>query len=142
MNYSTIVNNKIISIVLTNLTNIEAIYLFGSYGTDNYSLKSDLDIAVLFDVETAKSVDFWLLLNTADKIAEEIHVAKVDLINLRCVNTVFKKEIIMADKRIYCANQYGADEFEMLTLSYYQKLNEERKEILQSFLKTKRAYNL
>jgi hypothetical protein len=48
----------------------------------------------------------------------------------------------MADRRLYCANQYAADEFEMLTLSYYQKLNEERKEILQSFFQTKRAYNV
>jgi predicted nucleotidyltransferase len=137
-----IINKKIISILSANFTNIQAIYLFGSYGTENQSFNSDLDIAVLFDAETAKRADFWLLLNTADKIAKTIQIAKVDLINIRCVNTVFKKEIIMADKRIYCANQYAADEFEMLTLSYYQKLNEERKEILQSFFKTKRVYNI
>ena len=47
----------------------------------------------------------------------------VDLINLRQVSTVFQKEIIMADRRIYCGDEYAADEFEMLTLSFYQKLN-------------------
>lgn len=31
-------------------------------------------------------------------------------------------------------------EFEMLTLSLYQKLNEERKEILAAFRETGRAY--
>ena len=133
---------KIISVLLENLTNIQAIYLFGSYGTENQLPDSDLDIAVLFDVETAKKVDFWLLLSAAEKVAKEMQVTKVDLINIRCVNTVFKKEIIMSDRRIYCANQYAADEFEMLTLSYYQQLNEERKKILQSFFKTKRAYNV
>jgi hypothetical protein len=31
------------------------------------------------------------------------------------------------------------DEFEMLTLSFYQKLNEERKAILADFFRTKKA---
>lgn len=31
-----------------------------------------------------------------------------------------------ADRRIYTGDEYAADEFEMLTLSLYQKLNEER----------------
>ncbi len=64
----------------------------------------------------------------------------VDVINLRQASTVFQKEIIMAERRIFCANPYAADEFEMLTLSYYQKLNEERREILVEFARTGRAY--
>ena len=58
----------------------------------------------------------------------------VDLTNLRQAPTVLQKEIIVADHRIYCANQYAADEFEMLTISYYQRLNEERAEIIQDAL--------
>ncbi|MCZ7670644.1 MAG: hypothetical protein M5U34_27580 [Chloroflexi bacterium] len=46
----------------------------------------------------------------------------------------------MAERRIFCADEYAADEFEMLTLSYYQKLNEERREILAEFARTGRAY--
>ena len=56
----------------------------------------------------------------------------VDLVNLRQVSTVFQKEIIYG-KLIYCANRYAVDEFEMLALSYYQKLNEERREIVEVF---------
>jgi len=62
------------------------------------------------------------------------------LINLRLVSTVFQKEIVVADRRIFCADRYAADEFEMLTFSYYQKLNEERKQILEEFFKTGKAY--
>jgi hypothetical protein len=43
---------------------------------------------------------------------------------------------------LYCADQYPTDEFEMLALSSYQKLNEERREILDSILLTGRAYQV
>ena len=39
-------------------------------------------------------------------------------------------------------DQYAVDEFEMLTLSFYQKLNEERKELLDDFWKTGKVYNV
>lgn len=53
----------------------------------------------------------------------------VVLLNARLVTTVFQMAIIFGEL-IYCANRYAVDEFEMLTMSYYQKLNEERAEIL------------
>jgi hypothetical protein len=63
----------------------------------------------------------------------------VDLVNARMVSTVLQKEIISGDL-IYCADRYAVDEFEMLCLSDYQRLNQERADILASFRKTKRAY--
>ena len=65
---------------------------------------------------------------------------KVDLINLRCVPTTLQKEVIAAERRIYPTgskhrdDEYAADKFEMLTLSYYQKLNQERAEIIKDAL--------
>jgi len=47
---------------------------------------------------------------------------------------VLQKEVIAADLRIYTGDEYAADEFEMLTLSRYQKLNEERAEIVEEAL--------
>jgi uncharacterized protein len=64
---------------------------------------------------------------------------QVDLLNSRLVSTVFQKEII-GGRLIHCADLFAVDEFEMLVLSYYQKLNEERKGILESFYRTGRAY--
>ena len=37
------------------------------------------------------------------------------------------------EQRIYCQDEYAADEFEMLVYSKYQKLEEERKEIVEPF---------
>jgi uncharacterized protein len=50
-----------------------------------------------------------------------------------------QKEIISGDL-IFRANRFAVDEFEMLVLSQYQRLNQERADILESFRKTKRAY--
>jgi predicted ATPase len=47
----------------------------------------------------------------------------------------------LPEKAIYLFGSYGtADEFEMLMLSFYQKLNEERQDILAEFARTGRAY--
>ncbi len=92
-----------------------------------------MDIALLLPPVQAKSAgslalgDLWLALESAlDKT--------VDLINLRLVDTTLQKEIIAADRRIYAGDEYAADEFEMLTLSSYQKLNEERAGIVGDIL--------
>ena len=65
----------------------------------------------------------------------------VDLLNARQVSTVFQKAIIYGDL-IFCGDRYAVDEFEMLTLSYYQKLNEERAEILEAFRQSGRAFDV
>jgi uncharacterized protein len=66
----------------------------------------------------------------------------VDLLNAREISTVFQKEIIESGRLLYCANDDAVAEFEMLTLSHYQKLNDERKAILESFEQTGRAYDV
>ncbi|MBU3915669.1 hypothetical protein KKA14_09065, partial [bacterium] len=67
----------------------------------------------------------------------EVLVArKVDIINLRQVNTVLQMEVISDDRCIFHKNSYDVDEFEMLTLSKYQKLNEERQEIIADAIQT------
>ena len=66
----------------------------------------------------------------------------VDLVNLRRVPTVLQKEIVIADRRIYTGDRYAAEEFEMLTLSFYQKLNEERAGIIESALKDGRFHQV
>lgn len=121
--------------------NTQAIYLFGSWGTEDEWPTSDLDMAVLLPPEQAKAVDFWAWIDLATRLEGIIH-KKVDLLNVRQVSTVFQKEVIMADRRIYTGNEYAADEFEMLTLSFYQKLNQERAEILAEFKRTGKAYNV
>ena len=132
-------NQLIINTVLKYFPDTQAIYLFGSYDTVFERKDSDVDIALLLPALLAKKMN---ALSFSDLVfdLEKALKKRVDIINLRRVSTVFQKEIIASERRIFCADEYGADEFEMLTLSFYQKLNEERKEILEEFFKSKRAY--
>lgn len=132
---------SIVQTCLTCLPEIQAIYFFGSWGTAEQNKDSDLDLALLLAPQEAKALGN-LYASKLHKELESLLKLGIDLINLRETNTVLQKEIIADVRRVYCADAYAADEFEMLTMSYYQKLNDERAAVLQSFYKTKRAYNV
>lgn len=131
----------IIEAVLKHYPNVQAIYLFGSYDTEDEWPNSDVDIALLLPPEKVRETTS-LMLSPLWFELERLLGKTVDLIDLRQASTVFKKEIIMADRRIYCSDEYAADEFEMLTLSFYQKLNQERNELLMEGLRNGRFYNV
>lgn len=119
--------------ILSHHPAAQAIYLFGSFCTKNERDDSDVDIALLLAPDEAKRTG-PLLQSRLCLDLEDLFGKNVDLINLRCVSTVLQKEIIAAERRIYDGDTKAADEFEMLTLSQYQKLNEERAEIVASAL--------
>ncbi|MBA2594058.1 MAG: nucleotidyltransferase domain-containing protein [Pseudomonadota bacterium] len=131
--------DDIVRTVLGHYPDTQAIYLFGSYGTENEWPDSDVDIALLLPPEEAKASRMLAMSPLCSELGSLLGKV-VDLINLREVSTVFQNEIITADRRIYTGDAYGADEFEMLALSFYQKLGEERREILEEFWRTGRAY--
>ena len=132
-------HHAIVQEVVTDYPKTQAIYLFGSWGTDKEWPDSDVDIALLLPVLQAVQLGS-LLLKPLRFSLESMLKKPVDLINLRQVSTVFQKEIIFSERLIFCEDRYAVDEFEMMVLSYYQKLNDERKFILDEFWKTGRAY--
>jgi predicted nucleotidyltransferase len=125
--------------ILAIFPQTQAIDLFGSWNTNYEWPDSDVDIAVLLPPVDAKKIGS-LSMNPLRFSLESILNRQVDLINLRQVSTVLQKEVVCSERRFYCIDDYAADEFEMLALSYYQKLNEERKEILDAFWNTGKAY--
>jgi uncharacterized protein len=125
--------DAIIRTVLEHYPNTQAIYLFGSQAAGQEWPESDVDIAVLLPPDEAKKVGSLQISDLRFDL-ETLLGKEVDLINLRRVPTVLQKEVIAADSRIYEGDRFAAEEFEMLTLSYYQKLNEERAEILAEAL--------
>lgn len=124
--------------ILNNYSVTQSIYLFGSWGTEHQTPHSDLDIAVLLPHKTAKHIDPWEWLTLSQKLASIAEVEKVDLINLRQVDTVLRKEVIAANRRIWCADENATLEFEALTLSLYHQLQFERQDIINDALKTGR----
>ena len=125
--------NEMIERVLQFFPDVLGIYLFGSFQTEYETPESDVDIAILLPLSStinSSSREFRdLLFSLIDDFNRE-----VDLINLRKVDTVFQHEIIQSGRLIYSSNSYSVEEFEMHTMSYYQKLNEERAEILQEIV--------
>lgn len=119
---------------------VQGIYLFGSHGSADPLPGSDVDIALLLPHAQAKA-EKRLMISQCRFDLEAALKKRVDLLNARQVSTVFQKEIISGDL-ILRADAYAVDEFEMLTLSYYQKLNEERAAIVEAFMRTARAYDV
>ena len=135
----TTTHSIIADIALAHYPAIQGIYLFGSYGTENEWPTSDVDIALLLPHALSRR-ERQLDLSPCRAELESALRREVDLVNLRQVNTVFQKEVIAEGRLIFCADTRALDEFEMLAISFYQKLNEERREILEAFFRTGRAY--
>jgi len=131
--------DRIVRIMLHYYPAAQAIYLFGTCGTADEWPASDVDLALLLPYQTAQQQPY-LMLTPCHYDLEAALDKSVDLVNLREVDTVFQHEIVTSGRRIYVADDNALGEFEMLTLSFYQKLNEERAAILEEFRKTGKAY--
>lgn len=132
---------RLIQLVLETWPDTQAIYLFGSWGTEHEQPGSDVDIAVLLPAPQAKKAGS-LALNDLHLALQTVLNREVDLVNLRQVPTVLQKEVVVAGRRIYCVPGTVVDEFELLVFALYQKLNEERAGILAEGLSSGRFYNL
>jgi predicted nucleotidyltransferase len=130
-------NDAIAKTVLRFYPDVEAVYLFGSHGTEDQRGDSDADIALLLPPDMAKTIKN-LAMSQCSLALDDILKKPVDLINLRMVNIVFQHEIIQGARIIYQRSRYAVDEYEMYVMSLYQKLNEERAEILQEIFHTGR----
>lgn len=133
--------DSIVSFLVEQYKGLQAIYLFGSYGTDAEFPDSDIDIAVLLDENAAAAVTGNQLLEAGVSLGR-ITRKPVDLVNLRNASTVMQKEVIASDKCIYCTSLSAVLKFEMETISDYQHLNYERRFIIEDFLETGRAYQV
>lgn len=125
--------------ILSQFPRIQAVYLFGSCADAADTKDSDIDISLLLPHEEAKAAGSLVMSPLRFELENRLG-RKVDLVNLRLVSTVFQKEIIASENRVFCVDENAADTFEMLVLSLYGKLNEERSDILASFHATRRAY--
>lgn len=131
-------DSMLIQIIQKHYPETQAVYLFGSYANGGISSQSDVDIALLLPFEMKEQ----LMMTDLHFELEQYFKRDVDLVNLRMVSTVFQNIIVNTGNVIFCADEYSRGTFEMLTWSFYQKLNEERAEILEDFFKTGKAYKV
>jgi len=119
---------------------LQAVYVFGTYGTEDERPESDVDVALLLPVQSAKRAGNLALGPCAGELCSLLG-REVDLINLRRVDTVFQNEIIRTGRVVFGRNDGERESFELLTIAKYQKLSEERSGIIEEILRSGRVYD-
>jgi uncharacterized protein len=101
------------------------IYLFGSFGGPMQHSDSDIDLAFLPAAPVAPLTCFHL----ASELAEHLGHS-VDLVDLTQASTVLAKEVFLTGTPLVIYHPALHQQFEMLALSDYARLNEERQAVL------------
>jgi len=131
----------LVDIILRDFLSAQAIYLFGSHARGEQRPESDIDLAVLLPANAARAAGALRLSDTALALSRQAR-RDVDLVNLRLASTVFQNQVVHTGLLLYCGDEQARQEFEMLTLSSYIKLSEERADIPRQFRETRRAYDV
>jgi predicted nucleotidyltransferase len=132
---------RIVTLALHHQPALQAGYQFGSHASEQAWPGSDVDIALLLPVEEHRLSRMLAASPLRSELTEALQ-HEVDLVDLRLASTVLQNEVIHTGRRIFTASEDAVLAFEMQVLSAHQKLNEERKEIIASFMQSKRAYAL
>lgn len=118
---------QIIKEFLIKKMNPSFLIVFGSIAKGNIHQDSDIDIAFFCEENNHSPYDIFLI---AQELAGYLK-REVDLVNLQEASTVFKAQIFTTGLVIYSKNDLLLKKQQMIALSMYARLNEERKEILE-----------
>ena len=102
-----------------------ALYAFGSRVRGDAAPGSDLDLALLAPAPLDALVRFALQETLATFAG-----CDVDLVDLRAATAVMRAQVYASDQLLFEGDAYARQRFEMLALSDYARLNEERRQIL------------
>lgn len=120
--------NSIVILIKQHYPNVKLIYLFGSRASGQHNANSDWDIAVLNE-NKIPTMARWKL---KELLANECH-AEVDLIDLLDASTVLKMQVVENSQLLFDKSDYSVN-FEMQVFSMYGRLQEGRKDIIDSFV--------
>lgn len=104
----------------------EAIILFGSYARETQTKESDIDIAF----KTNKRIEAQEKFELVQELEEMLKI-DVDLINLDDITDVFRYEILMNGKTLYCKDDFQFDMYKLDMYREYLDLNESRRSIIE-----------
>lgn len=128
--------DAIIEFVTNKFPQVLAIYLYGSFGTEDETLKSDVDIALQFSLGFKKPWTSWEFWSHAQELSILIN-RDVDLVCLNFVSTVFSYEILSTGRIIFETNRDEINLIESYYESRYLRFHESRMDLLEDFLKEK-----
>ncbi len=107
---------------------IDGVYIFGSIIRKELREESDIDIAVIGDLNFSDKLDYICEL---EKILEK----KVDIIDFNKSNLNFQAEIITNGRLIYCLDNEKNDLLEYKILAKYLVFEEDRKIVIDEIYK-------
>ena len=131
----TISIDQIIKIISLQLSDVVAIYLFGSAATGEMNDESDVDLAVLPKKPLSPDLAFELKTNLAAALKRD-----VDLIDMLRADSVTLAQIILKGELIFQGDTSEREVFESSALGQYLQLNEERRGILEDIEKRGSVY--
>lgn len=102
------------------------IMLFGSAARGEMHAGSDVDIAFLSDMVGDEAKLFFIAQELAAELNRDVH-----LINLDTVSTVLQAQVVSKGEIVYEQDKLRRQEFFILVLKKYARLNEERAPILE-----------
>ena len=116
----------IVEILTERLPGLLAVYLFGSAASDQTTVNSDLDIAILCRTPLDPKQRWDLQSQLADRLSRD-----VDLVDLLSVPTVFRMQVLSKGRLLHNEDPAEVARFETYVYSSYARLNEERRGILE-----------
>ena len=75
----------------------EFVFLLGSYGTERFNDKSDIDIAAYF----SNKIEFSELQNLRSQLESQFN-RDVDLVALNDIDPIFARQVIESGRLVYC----------------------------------------
>ena len=131
-------NQQIVDFLSERLPKLKGVYLFGSRAENRVRPESDVDIAFLVKWgHSPTSMQKW---EWSVELSAILEVESVDLVDLQQAKTDFRFVIISTSKRIFCEDKAYCDTFEMIAYSMYQRLELERREIIEAVKKRGKIY--
>lgn len=118
--------NKLVDFFKSN-KNIVAVYIIGSYGTENQREDSDIDIALLFENE----ISIMNEMNISCDISDIIGYGKVDTIDLKKAPITLQFKAIKEGRCLYEADYIAVSDYIEYVLNRYR----DEKYYLESFMK-------
>ncbi|MEN6514861.1 MAG: nucleotidyltransferase domain-containing protein [Fervidobacterium sp.] len=95
--------------------NIIALYIFGSYGTEEQDERSDIDFAVLYD----RNVSLEEELELEVKISDIFQRDDIDVINLNKASINLQHNVIYTGDLIYCSDEVKLADFKEKVFNIY-----------------------
>lgn len=126
---------KAMEIIKDEISDLQLLYIFGSYASGNIGPNSDIDFAFLSDFEVKPLKKFEL----QEKLAR-FYKKNVDLIDMSKAGLMTIAQILHKGERIFEREKLAADEYEMRMVSNYYSYKDDIKPILDQIKKEGRIY--